>query len=115
MADAGALAAGTVAAAKPEQRGATLGVYSMLGYGAGLVAPTMFGLVLDLFGGAESGWAWTASFAVLALPNIAAIAVLRRLSAPAQVVAGAVATRFATALGAQRDLADRGRPSALGR
>ena len=81
MADAGALAAGTVAAAPPEQRGATLGVYSMLGYGAGLVAPTVFGIALDLAGGTASGAAWAAAFIVLAAPNIAAIALLRRLSA----------------------------------
>ena len=84
MADSGALTAGTVAAAKPDQRGATLGVHSMLGFSAGLVAPTSFGIVLDLAGGAQSGRAWAASFAVLALPNLIAIAVLRRLSAGAQ-------------------------------
>ena len=119
MADAGALAAGTVAAAKPEQRGATLGVYSMLGYGAGLVAPTVFGVVLDLAGGAQSGWAWAAAFAVLATPNLIAIGVLRRLAEPAEpprrLIPGAVA-RFATRLGAQRgDLARRAGPGPLGR
>jgi MFS family permease len=87
MADSGALTAGTVAAAKPEQRGATLGVHSMLGFTAGLVAPTSFGIILDLAGGAQSGRAWAASFAVLALPNLIAIAVLRRLAAPAPRVA----------------------------
>ena len=80
MADSGALTAGTVAASRPEQRGATLGVHSMLGFSAGLVAPTSFGLILDLAGGAQSGRAWAASFTVLALPNLIAIAVLRRLS-----------------------------------
>ena len=84
MADSGALTAGTVAAAKPEQRGATLGVHSMLGFTAGLVAPTSFGVILDLAGGAQSGWAWAASFIVLALPNLIAIVVLRRLAAPGQ-------------------------------
>jgi MFS family permease len=83
MADSGALTAGTVAAAHPEQRGATLGVHSMLGFTAGLVAPTSFGLILDLAGGAQSGRAWAASFAVLALPNLIAIVVLRRLSGAA--------------------------------
>lgn len=83
MADSGALTAGTVAAARPEQRGATLGVHSMLGFSAGLVAPTSFGLILDLAGGAQSGRAWAASFTVLALPNLIAIAVLRRFSATA--------------------------------
>jgi MFS family permease len=121
MADSGALTAGTVAAAKPDQRGATLGVHSMLGFTAGLVAPTMFGVILDLAGGAQSGRAWTASFIVLAVPNLIAIAVLRRLSAPAQapsdamaVPDAAVTTRFAAPLGAQRDLAGGRRPGALG-
>jgi MFS family permease len=80
MADSGALTAGTVAAARPGQRGATLGVHSMLGFAAGLVAPTTFGLVLDLAGGAESGVAWALSFTVLALPNLVGIVVLRRLT-----------------------------------
>lgn len=104
MADSGALTAGTVAAARPDQRGATLGVHSMLGFSAGLVAPTSFGLILDLAGGAQSGWAWAASFAVLALPNLIAIAVLRRLSAGAQPVVTPVlvTTRAAPAPAASR-------------
>ena len=53
MADAGALAAGAVSVAGAEMRGATLGVYAMLGYGAGLFAPTAFGAILDLAGGAQ--------------------------------------------------------------
>jgi len=123
MADSGALTAGTVAAAHPDQRGATLGVHSMLGFTAGLVAPTSFGIILDLAGGAQSGRAWTASFVMLALPNLIAIVVLRRLSAAererapreAAGMAGRVATRFASPLGAQGDLAGRRQPGALGR
>jgi MFS family permease len=120
MADSGALTAGTVAAAKPEQRGATLGVHSMLGFTAGLVAPTAFGIILDLAGGAQSGRAWAASFIVLALPNLVAIVVLRRLSGAGATsqrpaVAAGVTTRFAASLGADGDLAGRGRPGALGR
>jgi MFS family permease len=118
MADSGALTAGTVAAAKPEQRGATLGVHSMLGFTAGLVAPTSFGIILDLAGGAQSGQAWAWSFTLLALPNLIAIAVLRRLAAPASAARAeipGVTTRFARRLGAQRDLSGRGRPGTLGR
>ena len=107
MADSGALTAGTVAAAKPEQRGATLGVHSMLGFSAGLVAPTSFGIILDLAGGAQSGRAWTASFVALALPNLIAIAVLRRLAAPAGT--SSVVTRFARGLGRGGSVADRER------
>lgn len=79
MADAGALAAGAVASASPDMRGATLGAYAMLGYGAGLFAPTAFGAIIDLAGGAQSGWAWATAFFFLALPNAIAIAILRRL------------------------------------
>jgi MFS family permease len=82
MADSGALTAGTVASARPEQRGATLAVHSTLGFGAGLFAPTFFGIILDLGGGATSGWAWAAAFAALSAPSVAAMVVLRRLSAP---------------------------------
>jgi MFS family permease len=90
MADAGALAAGAVSVASPEMRGATLGAYAMLGYGAGLFAPTAFGAILDLAGGAHSGWAWAAGFCSLALPNAIAITLLRRLGGGAPALAGAV-------------------------
>jgi MFS family permease len=106
MADSGALTAGTVAASRPEQRGATLGVHSMLGFSAGLVAPTSFGLILDLAGGAQSGWAWAASFTVLALPNLIAIAVLRRLSA-ANATQPAAAAVLVTARAAPTPAANR--------
>jgi len=66
-------------------------VHSMLGFTAGLVAPTSFGIVLDLAGGAQSGRAWAASFAMLALPNLIAIGVLRHLAAPTPLLR----TRFA--------------------
>jgi hypothetical protein len=89
MADSGALTAGTVAAAKLDQRGATLGVHSMLGFTAGLVAPTVFGVVLDLAGGASRAGAWTTAFVVLALPNIVAIPVLRRLAGAPSAPPGA--------------------------
>jgi len=113
MADSGALTAGTVAAAKPKQRGATLGVHSMLGFTAGLVAPTAFGVILDLAGGAQSGRAWAASFIMLALPNLVAIVVLRWLTGAA--AAPQVLTRFASGLSADRDLGgSRRRPGALG-
>jgi hypothetical protein len=89
MADSGALTAGTVAAARPNQRGATLAVHSTLGFGAGLFAPTCFGIVLDLGGGAASGWAWAAAFAVLTAPSVAAMILLRRLSATRPVAIAA--------------------------
>jgi len=67
----------------------------MLGYGAGLFAPTVFGAILDLAGGAQQGWAWAAAFAALALPNVIAIVILRRLGPAASVAQPAVVVKLA--------------------
>lgn len=60
MGDSAALTAGTVAAASPNRRGTTLALHATLGFGAGLVAPAVFGLVLDLSGGGTrvAAWGW---------------------------------------------------------
>jgi hypothetical protein len=71
------------------------------------VAPTAFGIILDLAGGAQSGQAWTASFVALALPNLIAIAVLRHLAAPAGTLS--VAARFAPGLTRDLPIPDRER------
>jgi MFS family permease len=79
MADSALLTAGTVAASVPEQRGATMALHSTLGFSAGLLAPVLFGIVLDLL--ARSGpWAWSFGFLALALPNLPAAWLLRRLA-----------------------------------
>lgn len=67
MADSGALTAGTVISATPQRRGATMALHSLLGFGAGFVAPLAFGVVLDLGGGNDSGLAWGLAFALLGL------------------------------------------------
>jgi len=67
MGDSAALTAGVVATSFSTQRGATMAVYSMLGFGAGFVAPVVFGGVLDLAGGNNSPLAWGFAFASLAL------------------------------------------------
>jgi len=69
--DSAALTAGTVQAAAPELRGATLAVHSTFGFGAGLLSPLAVGLALDLSGGAASGTGWLAGMAAIALPGIA--------------------------------------------
>jgi MFS family permease len=56
MADSSALTAGVVMRADERIRGATLAVHSMLGFGAGFVAPLVFGVVLDLAGGGALAW-----------------------------------------------------------
>jgi MFS family permease len=76
MGDSAALTAGVVATSFTSQRGATMAVYSMLGFGAGFVAPVVFGGVLDLAGGNNSPLAWGFAFASLALGYILAPLVL---------------------------------------
>ena len=65
MSDSSALTAGVVTRAGERIRGATMAVHSMLGFGAGFVAPLVFGVVLDLAGGKASAPAWGLAFATL--------------------------------------------------
>jgi MFS family permease len=52
-----ALTAGTVAAADPKVRGATMGLHCMCGYAGGFVGPPLAGFVLDLIGrNSVTGW-----------------------------------------------------------
>jgi hypothetical protein len=46
--DSAALTAGTVQAADPQLRGATMGLHSMCGYAGGFLGPLGVGLALDL-------------------------------------------------------------------
>jgi len=65
MGDSSALTAGVVTRANERIRGATMAVHSMLGFGAGFVAPLVFGVVLDLAGGKASSHAWGLAFITL--------------------------------------------------
>lgn len=67
MSDSSALTAGLVANVAPERRGVAMGVHSTFGFGAGFIAPMVFGLVLDAAGGNQSGGAWGAAFLTLAV------------------------------------------------
>ena len=60
MLDSGALNAGTVTAAAPEERGALLAVHSMIGFAGGALGGPAVGLMLDIGGGKSdtSGWFW---------------------------------------------------------
>ena len=55
--DSAALTAGVVAAAPEGFRGTTLAVHSTLGFGAAFLGPLAVGMVLDFFGGQQTGWA----------------------------------------------------------
>ena len=70
MTDSSALTAGVVTRADERIRGATMAVHSMLGFGAGFVAPLVFGAVLDLAGGNLSPVAWGLAFASLGVGAI---------------------------------------------
>lgn len=65
MAESGTLTAGLVAAAPAELRGAAMGLYSLLGFGGGLLGPVVFGAALDAAGGSASPLAWVVAYAAI--------------------------------------------------
>jgi len=54
--DSASLTAGVVAAAPAGFRGTTLAVHSTMGFGAAFLGPLAVGMVLDFFGGSQTGW-----------------------------------------------------------
>lgn len=58
MADSAALTAGLVASTSVHERGAAMAVYSLGGFGAGLLAPLSIGFILDFCGGQDHASAW---------------------------------------------------------
>src|SRR5712671_1959267 len=77
--DSSALTAGTVQAADPALRGATMGLHSMCGYGGGFLGPLGVGLVLDLCAGDEV-LGWGLGFGHLAIVTLAGLTALRWLA-----------------------------------
>ena len=67
LGDSAALTAGAVASAHPDQRGATMAVYSLVGFSSAFFAPLVFGVVLDLAGGNRSLTAWGLGFASIGI------------------------------------------------
>ncbi len=65
--DSAALTAGLVSEAEPGRRGASMALHSLIGFGAGFVAPLAFGAVLDLTGGNERVSSWGLAFASLGI------------------------------------------------
>ena len=76
--DSSVLTAGTVQAADPALRGATMGLHSMCGYAGGFLGPLGVGLALDL---AEDHvtLGWGLGFGHLAVVTLAGLFILRRL------------------------------------
>jgi len=77
MAESGTLTAGLVGAAPAELRGAAMGLYSLVGFGGGLLGPVLFGVALDIAGGAASAAAWIAAYATIGAGCLAAPIVAR--------------------------------------
>ncbi len=67
LGDSAALTSGAVASAHPDERGATMAVYSFLGFSSAFFAPLVFGMVLDVGGGNRSLLAWGLAFASIGI------------------------------------------------
>lgn len=75
-ADSGALTAGAVAVARPGEQGATLAVYSLVGFAGGALGPLGAGIALGLGGGLRAATAWYLAFATVAAGSaVAAVAI----------------------------------------
>ena len=76
--DSSALTAGTVQAADPALRGATMGLHSMCGYAGAFLGPLGVGYVLDL-AGTNLMLGWGLGFGQLALISMIGLMFVRRL------------------------------------
>jgi len=68
------LTSGVLAVAAPRHRGATIGLYSCIGFGAGFLGTLLFGVTLDEFGGTSRLAAWAVSFGTCGLACLAGAA-----------------------------------------
>jgi MFS family permease len=82
MAESATLTAGLVAAAPPELRGAAMGLYSLVGFGGGMLGPMVYGVALDAAGGAGSAGAWIAGYAAIGAGCLVAPLVVRMNRSP---------------------------------
>jgi predicted MFS family arabinose efflux permease len=65
------LTSGVLAVADPRHRGATIGLYSCVGFGGGFLGTLLFGVTLDQFGGTLQLGAWILSFGICGLACLA--------------------------------------------
>jgi predicted MFS family arabinose efflux permease len=68
------LTSGVLAVAVPRHRGATIGLYSCVGFAAGFLGTLLFGVTLDKFGGTSRLAAWILSFGTCGLACMAGAA-----------------------------------------
>ena len=74
------LTSGVLAVAAPQYRGATIGLYSCIGFGGGFLGTLLFGVTLDQFGGTSHVAAWALSFGTCGLASLAGTAATMFLS-----------------------------------
>jgi predicted MFS family arabinose efflux permease len=74
------LTSGVLAVAAPRHRGATIGVYSCVGFAAGFLGTLLFGVTLDKFGGTSQLSAWILGFGTCGLACMAGAATTILLS-----------------------------------
>ena len=72
LGDSAALTSGAVASAHPDERGATMAIYSFVGFSSAFFAPLVFGAVLDLAGGNRSLLAWGLAFGSIGIFGVLA-------------------------------------------
>lgn len=78
MAESATLTAGLVAAAPPRLRGTAMGVYSLAGFGGGMLGPVLFGAALDAAGGGRTPLAWAIAYGAIGAGCLASPFVTRR-------------------------------------
>jgi MFS family permease len=75
--DSGALTSGMAMSANSSERGATMAMHSMVGFGMAALGSAVVGLAIDAAGGAQSDGGWTAAFVVMGLAIALGPVVLR--------------------------------------
>jgi len=68
------LTSGSSQSPLPQHRGATIGLYSCIGFGAAFLGALLFGVTLDQFGGISQLAAWIVSFGTCGLACLAGAA-----------------------------------------
>lgn len=85
MAESATLTAGLVAAAPAELRGAAMGLYSLAGFGGGMLGPVVFGAALDAAGGGERPAAWAIAYGAIGAGCLAAPVLVRVFGRPRRI------------------------------
>ncbi len=97
FADHGSLGSAIVDAAEPEHRGATLAVYTLFGFGFGMLGAIACGLALQVAGGIGSVYAWQALWITCGLGSLAMTVALNIRSIRNAVTMFRTGTRLAPA------------------